>query len=91
MDFHSKHVESIKLPNTIGAGIYPNRRNITNCMPKANDRSSADTDLKTLYKYLVHKSTKYDSAQTYLKTIINNGICVDATINVIKNNKIKNG
>lgn len=45
VDFHSKQDESIRLPNTIGAGIYPNRRNITNCIPRANERSSSETDL----------------------------------------------
>lgn len=33
----------------------------------------------------------FSSIYTYLNTIIKRGICVIATINVIKNNSIKNG
>lgn len=49
--FHNKQVESIKLPKRIGAGMYPNKRNITNCMPKAKDRSSSLTDLESRFCY----------------------------------------
>lgn len=28
--------------------MYPNSRNITNCMPRAKERSSSDTDLNTI-------------------------------------------
>lgn len=46
--FHRMHVESIRFPNKIGAGMYPNSLKMTNCMPRANARSSADTDRRTI-------------------------------------------
>lgn len=44
--FHNKQVESMRLPKSIGAGIYPKSLNITNCIPNANDLSSSLTDLR---------------------------------------------
>lgn len=54
----------------MGLGIYPSNRNMTNCIPNANDRSSGETDLKT---------------------IISRGICVTATVAVMKKRTIING
>ena len=47
VDFQSKQVESITLPNRMGEGMYPNNRKMTNWIPKANAFSSSATDRKT--------------------------------------------
>ena len=83
--FHTIQVESITFPKMIGEGIYPNKRNITNCIPKARDRSSSSTDL-----YMNFEITE-GYMEYYLKVIISNGICVIETTNVMTNSRIMKG
>ena len=45
VDFQRRQVESMTLPKRIGEGMYPNRRKITNWIPRAKAFSSSSTDL----------------------------------------------